>query len=203
VCTLVASNISAYPSPMPATTSRGLVTVDLLALKPEVERHAAAVGERPSTWLRKLVERELGSSVRQCASPSPSAIPDPSALVKTTLRLEARALARLAELAGSEGVTRARWIERRVLNQTTASTLTPDRLEALTRSTYELAGLGRQLSEIAKRLDKNPALMTRVERQAIAGAIRMAQAHVDMASSFVAGLAPAQRLRRTLAYKTE
>jgi hypothetical protein len=180
---------------MPATTARGLLTVDLRELKPQVETHAKARGERASSWLRRLVERELASPEPASESlPSPGE--DPSSVVKTTLRIEARALARLAEQAALEGVTRARWIERRVFDQTAAVALTPSDVEALTRSTYELAGIARNLNQIARSLNTHPGLTTRGERQTIASAVDLARAHVDLASTFVASLGPAQRPRR-------
>lgn len=199
--------------PQPRARPQGLVSVDLGAMRCDVAAAAAAANVTVSEWVRASLARRLADPPSAVPGPPPPAstpaqsrqtgIPaddeSPPVFIKTTLRLEATALAHLTAHAAHEGITRARWIERQAMGRHAGAGtagLTPGEIEALSRSTYELAGLARNLNQIARSLHAQPGLTTSTERQAIAKAVATARSHVDLASAVIAQLGPAQRPRR-------
>lgn len=179
------------------TTKQQLLTVDLKELKPRVLKVAETAGKRPSAWARDVIAQAV-----QADPPSPAAAPAPNFAngesAKFTLQFEKSEHARLGELARAEGLTRAQWLRHRV-RQPNAPVIPTEHVDALVQSNYQLAGLGRNLNQIARSLNAYPGRTTAAERAAIDQAVTAIRDHLAMAACVMAALPQTGRTRKAKA----
>lgn len=165
---------------------RQTTTIDLGALRPRVTERCAASGEKASTWIRGLIERELDLAPR-----SPAREIAPGNAYRPWLD-EAR-VARLDQLVG-EGRFRSRATALRALidgvDVSAGGRDLGSAVDALGRSTSELAALGRNLNQVARSLNAFPGRTTPVERAIVAETCRSVEHHLDVAARLMAQVRP-------------
>jgi hypothetical protein len=171
-----------------------LLTVDLKELKPRLLEAAAAAGDRPSAWARNALAKALG-----LPAPMPAAAAAPNhrdaGAAKVTLRIPREDHAALGELAQREGLSRSDWLRHRI-RQPAAPAVQPELVQALAQSSYQLAGIGRNLNQVARSLNARPGTSTRGDRAAIDAAIAAIRAHLAQAEQVVAAFPQTTRRRR-------
>jgi hypothetical protein len=65
-----------------------------------------------------------------------------------------------------------------------------------TITNYELAGLGRNLNQVARSLNAYPGRTTAAEREAIAKAVAAVRAHLEVAANIIGSLPQRTRARK-------
>jgi hypothetical protein len=180
--------------PPTTTKKQQLLTVDLKGLKPLVLEAAHCANQRPSAWAREVIARALDAVAPKPAATAAANLTNHHA-PKLTLRLAGADHERLGQLAQAEGVTRSQWLLHR-LRQPNAAVIPKEHIDVLVKSNYELAGLGRNLNQVARSLNAYPGRTTAAEREAIAKAVAAVRAHLEVAANIIESLPQRTRARK-------
>lgn len=192
-------------SPKPRAT----LNVDLGALREAVEARSAAAGVKPSAWVRQALQEALARPQGGAATGDDTGERGVPPLADQAQGVDA---------SRGKGVYRA-WFDAEQtakLDLVVARTGRRSRIKALhalldgvqlepagasavnlvaavgalTRSNYEMVGIGRNLNQLAKNLNAYPGKTTAADRSAIERVLAMTRGHVEQAARLVAELRP-------------
>lgn len=173
-------------SPKP---KRVVTSVHLGALRTEAQRKSAESGQTISSWVRALVQRELGES-GQIAS-----IPTRRTSQRAVYRawLESDLVDKLDQLAGERGLRTRAAALRAVLEGLTPAgggVTLADAASALGASNHHLVAIGRNLNQVARSLNAYPGRTTTADRLALVQAEQQIRTHLEQASVLLGQLRP-------------
>lgn len=179
------------PSP-PKLPMRQILAVDLKTLKPAVLEAAQTAGSTPSEWARHTIAKALAvepSSMRTMPKP------EEGATTKLTLRLTPQDSHALQHWAETEGITRTEWLRQRIRHPL-APSMSKAQIDALVQANYQIAGVGRNLNQVARALNAQPGMMSSSDRAAIQAAVQAVREHLSLAAQAMADLPQTGRVRK-------
>ncbi|WP_321874505.1 plasmid mobilization relaxosome protein MobC [Burkholderia ubonensis] len=145
---------------VPTGGRRGHISVDLGALRPQLDAYCGAHQTTPSAVVRRAVADILAGGMPARDSvvvpyPITPAIEGTDRLVLRLTASEREALSQVAESAGFK--TAQRWIIAALrIFLTQKPHLSDNEISVLADSNFQLAAIGRNLNQIAKRLNSEP-----------------------------------------------
>lgn len=170
--------------------SNPCINIYLGKLKARWEEHCREAGKRPGPALRSLLEAELRAVSRPGASSPAAKSAQPAEglrrgpRARLELRLTASERSRVQELADAEGCSLQQWVVNVVRATLTRQPQFGGReIQILGESNYQLLALGRNLNQIARRLNEGLSeSVTLREIQELRDAIKR---HTEIASAAI------------------
>jgi hypothetical protein len=148
------------------------------------EERCKRLGQRPGIALKKLVEKHLRAALGEVQFTTQTESLERGPKVRLALRLTETERARILESAQREGCSPQTWVVNVVrATLTRQPQLGMRELEALGESNYQLLAIGRNLNQIAKRLNEGePEHLTLEEIRELR---RQIDAHTQTASTAI------------------
>lgn len=120
-----------------------------------LERHCAELGSRPSTVIRKILEQHLKEIIPQKIFHQKRESPDSEPKIRFEILLTQSEKKALDERAKLEKCSKRRWIIDAIrIGLTREPQFSMDEINVLGESNYQLLSIGRNLNQIAKRLNE-------------------------------------------------
>jgi hypothetical protein len=174
---------------------RQFLVVDVGPLKPLIAACAAQAHMPPGTWARELLAQavEVIDATPVPKRPSLKRPPRNGNPVKFFARLTPEESSTLKAAAKAAGLSQSEYVARLVMNPAAAGAVGVPPLQVLAESNRQLLAVGRNLNQIARRLNEDPQRISGVEQAQILEAAEMARAHVELVAAVIKELSVNRR----------